>query len=269
MRSITKRLGGRLSCFAWLAVLLSPNALAAPWLERIEQSQTLQVCIWPDYYAISYRDPRTSELQGFDIDMARDLAQRLKVKLEFVDTDFSRFIADLKAERCAVAMFGIAQTAQRARDVSFTVPTLVGGIYAITNQAQGALRRWTDIDQPGVVVAVQAGTYMEPVMRDYLKHAELSVVRAPNTREEEVRAGRADVFMTDYPYSQRMLAQHDWARLITPEQPVSPLPYGYAIMPGDQAWLDYLNQFIAEQQANGRLRAIAQRHRLEPIIAKP
>jgi cyclohexadienyl dehydratase len=26
------------------------------------------------------------------------------------------------------------------------------------------VRRWADIDQPGVQVAVQAGTFMEPVM---------------------------------------------------------------------------------------------------------
>lgn len=42
---------------------------------------------------------------------------------------------------------------------------------------------------------------MEPVMKASLKQAELMSVKLPNTREREVQSGRADVFMTDYPYS--------------------------------------------------------------------
>jgi hypothetical protein len=35
------------------------------------------------------------------------------------------------------------------------------------------VRRWADIDKPGVQVAVQAGTFMEPVMAAALKQAKL------------------------------------------------------------------------------------------------
>jgi cyclohexadienyl dehydratase len=35
------------------------------------------------------------------------------------------------------------------------------------------VRQWADIDQPGVQVAVQAGTFMEPVMEAALKQAQL------------------------------------------------------------------------------------------------
>ena len=44
-------------------------------------------------------------------------------------------------------------------------------------------------------------------------------VKLPATRERELVAGRVDVFMTDYPYSRRLLDNADWARLIAPAEP--------------------------------------------------
>ena len=51
-------------------------------LDRIVKSQKLRVCIWPEYYAISYKNPKTGQLEGIDIDMAESLAKALGVKTE-------------------------------------------------------------------------------------------------------------------------------------------------------------------------------------------
>ena len=126
------------------------------------------------------------------------------------------------------------------------------------------MRNWADIDQDGVKVAVQAGTYMEPVMRQALKKATLVVVRPPATREQELESGRADVFMTDYPYSRRLLDKADWARLVAPPQPFHPMKYGYATKLGDEAWARRMALFVAAIQRDGRLQAAAARHKLAP-----
>ena len=44
-------------------------------LDRITVAKAVRVCIWPDYYSITYRDPRTQVLSGIDIDMARELGK--------------------------------------------------------------------------------------------------------------------------------------------------------------------------------------------------
>jgi ABC-type amino acid transport substrate-binding protein len=116
------------------------------------------------------------------------------------------------------------------------------------------------------VVAVQAGTFMEPVMKAMLRHAEVRSVKLPDTRERELQAGRADVFMTDYPYSRRVLDNADWAKVMGPEKPVHPLSYAYAVAPGDDAWLARVDRFVAEIKRDGRLTAAARAFRLEPIV---
>jgi ABC-type amino acid transport substrate-binding protein len=108
---------------------------------------------------------------------------------------------------------------------------------------------------------------MEPVMRHTLAHAGLMVVDSFKAREQEVQAGRADVFMTDYPYGRRMVLFSDWARLLEPPQPLAPTPYAYAVPKGDPVWLARVNAFVRAAKADGRLRAFAEAHGLLPIVA--
>jgi len=235
----------------------------------IRKAGELRVCMWPAYFAISYRNQRSGDLEGIDIDLARAFAADLGVRLSFVDTSFVKFMDDLGADRCDIAMFAVGTTAQRRERVDFSAPYLRSGVYAVTTKAQRRIRGWDDIDQPGVVVAVQAGTFMEPLMRDTLKKATLKVVALPQTREAEIESGRADVFMSDYPYTRMMLRLHDWARIVEPSTPVAPTDYAYAVRKGDAAWLARVNAFVAAIKTDGRLDKAARAHELAPIVVRP
>jgi cyclohexadienyl dehydratase len=250
------------------AVLFSAQVWAGPVLQRIHSQGELRVCIWPDYYGVTWRNPRNHGLSGIDIDLSQALAKDLKVKLRHVDSSFAKLIDDLKENRCDVAMHAVGVIPQRQQHLAFSEPYLRSGIYAITTRSNPLVKKWTDIDRPGVAVAVQAGTFMEPVMAQTLKQARLVVVRPPQTREEELESGRVDVFMTDYPYSRRLLDNADWARLIEPEKPFSPVNYAYAIKPGDEEWLALLNKFVSSIKADGRLISAARRYNLLPIVVR-
>lgn len=254
-----------------IAIVLSLGgaALADPLASRVEKigkSGELRVCIWPEYYSISYRNPRSGVLEGMDIDMARQLAADLGVAVRFVDSSFSALIDNLTQDRCDVAMHGVGVTAARREKLAFSAPVLRGGVYAIASKRHPTIQSWEDIDREGVVVAAQAGTYMEPVMKESLKKAELLVVRSPEAREQEVMSGRADVFVTDYPYSRKMLAIHDWARLLAPPQPLAPALYAYALAPGDDAWLETINAFVVRAKRDGRLAKAAADAGLTTIV---
>ena len=258
------------------AALLAATAALGPAVpahagavqQRVQTAATVRVCIWPDYYGVTYRSPRTQLLAGIDVDLSAALAGDLGVKLRYVDSSFVTLIDDLKTDRCDVAMFAVGLSPQRLEHLKFTRPYLQSGIYGVTTKSNRAVRRWADIDQPGVIVAVQAGTFMEPVMAAELKHARLVSIRPPATRERELEAGRVDVFMTDYPYSRRLLDNADWATLISPPGSFHVLPYAYAVKPGDDDWLALLDQFVQRIQKDGRLDAAARRHGLAEIVVR-
>lgn len=244
-----------------------PGAPLPSRLAAVQAGGKLRVCIWPDYFAISYRNPRNGVLEGIDIDMARALAARLRVEVEFVETTFVEFMDRLAEGSCDIAMFAVGITPARAMRVAFSNPYLVSRVYGVTTRDNRRIQRWADIDQPGAVVAVAAGTLMEPLMRRTLQRAELLVVRPPATRESEVQGGRADVFMSDWPYTRRMLLMFDWARVIEPPGRFGETPYAYAVAPGDDAWLAEVNAFLATAKADGTLARAAAAHGLTPIVA--
>ena len=188
---------------AWLLVLLLvlPGVVNAAGgrLERVLADKKVRVCIWPDYYGISFRNPRTGTLQGIDIDLSLALAKDLGVRLVHVETSFNTLIDDLIAGKCQIGMMGIGVTPERKQQLAFSLPYLRSDIYAITTRDNATLKTWADIDQPGRSIAVQKGTYMESLMRRTLAHARLIVTERPGEREREVSSGRADAFITDYP----------------------------------------------------------------------
>lgn len=107
-------------------------------LTRIAAAKSVRVCIWPDYFGISYRNPKTQQLSGIDIDMAHELGKDLGVAIEFVDSSFAKLIDDVTQDRCDVAMFAIGITPIRAEKLRFTKPHLASDILRHHQQNQPA-----------------------------------------------------------------------------------------------------------------------------------
>jgi ABC-type amino acid transport substrate-binding protein len=246
--------------------LVSSGASAGPVSDRVEASKSVKVCIWPDYYGVTFRNPKTQQMVGIDIELSAQLAKDLGASITLVDTSFPKLIEDLTTDKCDVAMFAIGVLPARQAALKFSQPYMQSDIYGVTTRSSRQIKTWADIDKAGVQVAVQAGTFMEPVMGEALKNARMVVIKPPMTREAELEAGRVDVFMTDYPYSRRLLDNADWARLVPPTTPFHVLPYAYAVKPGDDAWLKRVDEFVARIKKDGRLEAAAKHNGLGDIV---
>ena len=81
-----RTLARRALAAAVLLLATAAPAWAAGVLDRIKATGTLRVCIWPDYYGISLRDPRNGELAGLDIELSAAFARDLGVRLHYVAT---------------------------------------------------------------------------------------------------------------------------------------------------------------------------------------
>ena len=258
-----------LAAVAVFALLTAAPAEAQQTQSRlfdVTRNHVLKVCTYPGYYGISYRDPTTGKLVGIDIDLSQELGKDLGAEVQYVETNFGTFIADLQANKCDIGMFGIGVTLKRAQAVEFTVPYLQTGIYAVVRKG-GTITSWADIDKPDHTVAVTLGSYIEPFMKTYLKNAKVVSVAPPATREQELMARRVDAEIVDYPTAQKVTADFDWAATIEPPTKLLATPFAYVVSPGDQIWLNYLNLFVETIKRDGRLAAAAQRNNLGPIVA--
>ena len=252
-----------------LSVMLASGNVAAQQVDsrlyQVTKAHKLRVCEWPLYYAITFRNPKTSQLEGIDADLSKEFAKDLGVDIEYVDTSFSTFTADLQTGKCEIAMFGVGATMKRAQAVAFSKPYLITSIYAVTKGGD-PIKQWSDIDKKGVTVAVTLGSYVEPFMRGYLKNAKINAVAPPASMAAELMANRADVMMTDFPTSLKMKSEYGTQTILPPEK-LAVTPYAYVVPQGDQIWLNYVNLFVDTIKLDGRLAKAAEHNGLGPIVA--
>ncbi len=266
-KNCIKRMLTTLMVLLLQGLLLQHNAFAmSDREEKIKKSGKLHVCIWPDYFSISYKNQKTGQLEGIDIGLSQEFAKDLGVEVEYVFTHFGIFMQDIQQDKCDIAMFAVAITDERTKIIDYSDPYLSSGMYGVASKSNPVLDSWESIDQSGVIVCVQKGTFMEGVMRNSLKHAELMTVIKNSQREIEVRSGRADVFIADYPYGQKMLQVYDWAKLLTPKSDTDQFQYAYVVKKGQAQWLERVNAFVRAIKADGRLEYHAQKNNLLPIV---
>src|SRR5262245_43419707 len=103
-------------------------------LYEVTKNTKLRVCQYRLYYSISFRNPKTGQIEGIDADLANELAKELDAQLEIVESGFATFIADLQANKCEIGMFGVGATLKRGQAVEFSKPYLITNIYAVTRK---------------------------------------------------------------------------------------------------------------------------------------
>ncbi len=67
-----------------------------------------------DYAPLAFHN-EAGELRGYDVDMAKDLGQKLGLKVTFVLTSWPTLSSDLKADKFDIAMGGVTETPERAK----------------------------------------------------------------------------------------------------------------------------------------------------------
>ncbi len=117
-----------LASFA-LALAVAAAACAAPAapaqkdaLDAVKARGTLRVSTDANYAPQSYFDEQTKEWTGFDIDVAREVAKRLGVQVEYITPDWSAITAGNCAGRWDVSIGSMTRTPERAKVLDFSPP---------------------------------------------------------------------------------------------------------------------------------------------------
>lgn len=241
---------------------------------QVRSGGTLRVCVVANYAGINIRDARTGRLSGLDIDMSKKLAANLGVKTEYVETDFTGFMADLERQRCHIAMMGIWVSSGRQARINFSEPYLASGAYVAVARANHRLRSWADIDRPETLVSVintpdllQRSAHVLP--RATLVPLTHSGADFRGSSASEVMSGRADALIVDYSMAKSLRRNETWARVIEPPKFIGLTEIAYAVPKGEARWLATVNDFVRRAKADGSLRLAANRYGLGELSVPP
>lgn len=170
-------------------------AHAADLLLDAKARGTLRIALEGTYPPFNFKDPKTGQLAGFDVDVARLLAGKLGLKPEFVSTEWSAILAGLAAGKYDVIIGQVGITPKREQAFDFSDPYTYSMPQLIVRKNEPATYA-SLADLKGKKVGVGQGTVFEQQAKAV---PGIDVKSYPATPEnlQDLAFGRIDVALND------------------------------------------------------------------------
>jgi ABC-type amino acid transport substrate-binding protein len=243
-----KRILGALAAVAILAGSVLPAS--AGMIDDIRSRGTVRIGVSLGGEPIGFRDDQNNPV-GYDVDVAKMIADKLGVPVEFTDVSGDARISMLVSGQLDIVVANTSATLERAKSVNFTIPYNRAGLRVIVQADSGI----TSLDQlAGKKIVVGRGTTGETFIKKAVPTAELVYVDqfAPDgvlqLQQKRVDAAIEDSSLLDY------LATKN-PQLVTLAGLYSNDPIGIAVAKGDPEFVRWLDMFVSDYIQSGAYEA--------------
>jgi len=171
------------------------------------RSGQVRIAVKDNLRPLGFRDPM-GKLQGFEIELARELGSRLLGSAEAVELVPVANVKRLQAVAAGEVDLAIAQlgiTPDRARQVEFTSPYYQDGPSLVVARSHN-WERWSDVG--GARIAVLRGSAAIPYLQRYLPGVELVAVDSYREGAELLLKGAVQAWAADRSVLAGWLAEH-------------------------------------------------------------
>ena len=215
-----------------------------PRIADLVQAGTVRVALYPPQYA---KDPATSELRGWTIELARALAARIGVELLPVEYPTPpKAMEGLKAGTCDVG-FG-AMDASRTSEIDFS-PAVLQFDFTYLVPADSTIRSVADADRPGVRIAVVRNHASTLCLSRLRKLAEVLSAETPEGAFDLLQSGQADAWASTRPALLEFSSKLPGSRVL--DDYFGATFTAMTVPKGHPDGLAYIGEFIEESKASG------------------
>lgn len=223
------------------------------------------------FVPFEFKDDKTEQLTGFDIDVINEVAKRMHVNVEFKNVTFDALVPSLVSKTIDVAASGMTITKARSEKVAFSTPYYESGIAIMTKEGSPI----KDVSSlKGKKVAVQMGTTSD----DLARKAEAGDVKAFNHTSDallELKNSGVDAALIDLPVAQHYVNIHPEDKLTVIAYPNTKEYYGFAINKNNEDLLKAVNQALLDMKKDGSLNQLYKKwFKVDmpadmPVVAEP
>jgi polar amino acid transport system substrate-binding protein len=215
-------------------------------LNKVIKSGTLRVAVLPDFppWSVQKSD---GQFEGYEVDIAKDLAKALGVKLKLVSTDGDSRLPLLQANRVDVNISAWTATDERAKSAAFTIPYDAHGAGVLYRKGH-AVKSYGDL--AGKTVSVARGSTNDTIITNDFPHTKVTRFDSIADAIAALKAGKVDACV-ESSVTVRQEAAKDSSLEALDAPPLEPSLVSMGVLQGDQVWLDYLNNFVRNLVASG------------------
>jgi polar amino acid transport system substrate-binding protein len=227
---------------------LGSRALARP-LDDVLSAKKIRVGVNPTLPPLAKFSDK-NELEGFDVDIAKRIAQMLGVELELVQVGSPDRIPFVASGRIDFVMGAMTRTPERAKVIDFTVPVHTEILGVLTTEAR-PYKSWKDLDDDKVtLVQVRGTTPVQWIERNAPKAKLLLLDNYPDA----VRAlsqGRGDAMVDVIDFVGNLMNNFRSTKWKVLETPVDIYYCSLGVAKNSQSLKDWLNVAIFELHRSG------------------
>ena len=240
---------------ALLALAVSLPALASetPNLDKINDRGSLRVGM-STFVPWAMRN-KQGDLVGFEIDVAKRLAEDSGWKVEFVPTAWDGIIPSLLSNKFDVIIGGMSITEARAKSVLFTEPYSHSGVQLAANKelAEG-FTQISDFDSRRVKIAARRGAFTVQVARETFPKAKVLQFDDDAQAFQEVLNGNAHAVIASSPKPEHEAIKNADTLFIPFDERLSKGNEAFAVRLGETDKAEFFNEWIKARTEDGWLK---------------
>ncbi len=191
---------------------------------------------------------------GFEIDVARKVAEDIGVKVEFVPTKWAGILPALLSGKFDVIIGGMGIRPKRALKVNFTKPYDYSGMSLVAHKKKAA--GFTNLEQfnnEDVEIACKLGTSAVAAAKRFFPKAKLRLFDDETQTYQELRNGNVHAVVGSAPRPAFEAIKYKETLFMPAKDTFTKEPIGFAIRKGDVDTLAFFNSWITNAWLSGWL----------------
>jgi len=216
-------------------------------MAKLQDKGEVTIGVKYDVPPFGFKNPQSGDVEGFDVDLGKAIAEKLGVKPKFIEAISDNRIPFLEDGTADLIISTMTITGERDQEIDFSEPYYVAR-GRILGPQDSDIEGLADLKGKGVCTAL--GSTYEDTLRKRAKGADLKLVDSYSECLELLQNGAVDAISTDDVILTGMIIQDDTLKFVGKQ--LTTEPYGVGIRDGDTELKQFVDGVVAEYKEDGR-----------------
>jgi len=242
-----------LVCTALFLVLI---LMLAACSNSSSRGNILRVGVDDSYPPMEFKD-ESGNMVGFDVDLGKEIAKRLNMKIEYISTAWDGIFTALAAEKFDTIISSLSITDERKKNIAFTRAYIANAQVIVVSPSNNSIL--TEKDLKGKVVGVQINTTAEEACKKFMKDTpfkELKTYDQVIQPFSDLKTGRLDAVVADEVVARDYVSK-DKANYKVAGGRLTNEPIGIGFKKTNTALRDKIDKVLGEMRQDGTLKSIS------------
>lgn len=247
--------------FAWKKFLICTLAFVlmlglAACSNSGSAGKILKIGVDDSYPPMEYKD-ESGNTVGFDIDLGKEIAKRLDMKIEYVSTAWDGIFTALEAEKFDTIISSLSITDERKKNISFTRAYIANAQVIVVSPSNTSIK--SEKDLKGKIVGVQINTTAEEACKKFMKDTPFKELKTYDQIIQpfsDLKTGRLDAVVADEVVARDYVSK-DKANYMVAGGRLTNEPIGIGFKKTNTALRDKVDKVLEEMGKDGTLKSIS------------